>query len=63
MVFDIILKHTGNIFSYDVDRFPTSDGNFDPRWDGKPYKVKGFNDEKGIASIAFQLTDTINSLS
>jgi len=63
VVLDIILNHTGNIFSYDADRYPTSSGSFDPRWDGKPYKVKGFNDEKGIASIAFQLTDPSNSTS
>jgi glycosidase len=61
VVLDIILNHTGNIFSYDADRHPTSSGSFDPRWDGKPYKVKGFNDEKGIASIAFQLTDPNNA--
>ena len=63
IVLDIILNHTGNIFSYDADRYPTSSGSFDPRWDGKPYKVKGFNDEKGIASIAFQPTDPSNSTS
>ncbi len=61
VVLDIILNHTGNIFSYDADRYPTSSGSFDPRWDGKPYKVKGFNDEEGIASIAFQLTDPNNA--
>lgn len=60
IVLDIILNHTGNIFSYDADRYPTPNGNFDPRWDGKPYKVKGFNDEQGIPSIAFQLTDPNN---
>lgn len=60
VVLDIILNHTGNIFSYDADRYPTSSGNFDPRWDGKPYKVKGFNDEKGIPSITFKLTDANN---
>jgi glycosidase len=36
VVLDIILNHTGNIFSYDADRYPTSSGSFDPRWDGKP---------------------------
>ena len=61
VVFDIILNHTGNIFSYDADRYPTVDGNFDPRWDGKPYRVKGFNDDNGIPSIAFQVTDPSNS--
>ena len=65
VILDIILNHTGNIFSYDVDRYWTSDdkGNWflDPRWDGKPYKVKGFNDDKGDPSIPFQVTDPNNS--
>jgi glycosidase len=61
VVLDIILNHTGNIFSYDADRYLTSDGKIDPRWDGKPYKVKGFNDDKGNPSIPFQVTDPNNS--
>jgi len=61
VVLDIILNHTGNIFSYDADRYLNSDGKLDPRWDGKPYKVKGFNDDKGNPSIQFQVTDPKNS--
>jgi len=61
VILDIILKHTGKIFSYDADRYWTSDGKRDSRWDGKPYKVKGFNDDKGNPSIPFQVSDPNNS--
>ena len=53
VVLDIILNHTGNVFTYDPDRYPTGDGGFDPRWDGRPYRVKGFNAADGQASIPF----------
>jgi hypothetical protein len=47
VILDIILNHSGNVFSYEPDRYWTEgeDGNWflDPRWDGAPYEVKGFN--------------------
>jgi glycosidase len=58
VVLDIILNHTGNVFAYDPDRYPTQDGQgqtfLDPRWDGNPYRVKGFRDATGAATIPFQ---------
>ncbi|MGA2498234.1 MAG: alpha-amylase family glycosyl hydrolase, partial [Tepidisphaeraceae bacterium] len=44
VILDVIAHHTGNVFSYDADRYPTRDpatGNTfnDPRWDGRPYAV------------------------
>jgi glycosidase len=63
VVLDIILNHTGNIFSYRNDRQPRytdKKGNFDPRWDGKPYPVAGFNDAQGNPSIPFQAADRKN---
>jgi glycosidase len=64
VILDIILNHTGNIFSYDSDRYWTTDGQgnqfLDPRWDGKPYKVKGFNDASGQPTIPFRATDPNN---
>jgi glycosidase len=58
VILDIILNHTGDIFSYNPDRYPASDdkGNFymDPRWDNGPYKTRGFNNSDGAAVIPFQ---------
>jgi glycosidase len=55
VILDIILNHSGNVFSYDPDRYPIKDhpGEFDPRWDGRPYRVKGFNNDKGQPVIPF----------
>jgi glycosidase len=58
VILDVIAHHTGNVFSYDADRYPTRDlamgSTFnDPRWDGKPYTVAGFNDRLGKPSIPF----------
>lgn len=53
VVLDIILNHAGDIFSYDADRYPTGTGTFDPRWDGDPYRVAGFNNRSGSPSIPF----------
>lgn len=64
VILDIILNHTGNVFSYDADRYQTQDGNgnlfLDPRWDGNPYQVKGFNDKYKDSTIPFQKTDPDN---
>ena len=61
VILDIILNHSGNVFSYDADRYPTdTPGAFDPRWDGRAYAVKGFNDRHGHAVLPFgPLPDSI----
>jgi len=56
VLLDIIAHHTGNVFTYAADRYPTQDpatGRWfnDPRWDGKPYAVQGFNDSEGQPTI------------
>src|SRR5262252_4559953 len=56
VILDIIAHHTGNVFSYDADRYAVQDASTgrtynDPRWDGKPYAVQGFNDRSGQPSI------------
>jgi glycosidase len=57
VILDIILNHTGDMFSYDTDRYDTVDDKghhfIDSRWDSKPYKVKGFNDKAGSPAIPF----------
>ncbi len=61
VVMDIILNHSGNVFTYDPDRYWTKDdkGNWylDPRWDGNLYKVKGFRDSAGQPSLFFAPVD------
>ncbi len=62
VVLDIILNHTGQVFVYDPDRYDAVDSNGnhfkDPRWDGNPYKVKGFRDATGAPSLPFTAVDT-----
>src|SRR5262249_17819907 len=57
VVLDIILNHSGNVFSYDADRFWTDDGSghwfLDPRWDGAPYRPRGFNRASGEPTLPF----------
>ena len=58
VVMDIILNHSGNVFSYAPDRYWTEDSNsgnyyMDPRWDGNTYPVKGFNAANGDPKIPF----------
>jgi hypothetical protein len=59
IILDIILNHTGNVFSYQLNlqRYPSMDHNgnviMDPRWDGNFYPVQGFNDSNGVPSIPF----------
>ncbi len=62
VILDIIAHHTGNVFTYDADRYTTHDpasGQWynDPRWDGKPYAVKGFNDRDGRPTLPFDSPD------
>jgi glycosidase len=58
VILDIILNHTGNVFTYAADRYWTfNPGNgqhyLDPRWDGRPYQVQGFNNAAGQPDIPF----------
>jgi glycosidase len=62
VILDIVAHHTGNVFSYAPDRYMTHDpasGRWtnDPRWDGKPYAVQGFNDREGRPTLPFQPAD------
>jgi glycosidase len=59
VILDIIAHHTGNVFTYAPDRYMSHDpalGRWynDPRWDGKPYAVEGFNDRDGRPTLAFE---------
>src|SRR6201988_1877318 len=59
---DIVAHHTGNVFAYAPDRYMTHDpatGQWynDPRWDGRPYKVQGFNDREGRPTLSFGTAD------
>jgi glycosidase len=56
VILDIIAHHTGNVFSYAPDRYSTHDSSSgrwynDPRWDGRPYAVQGFNDREGHPTL------------
>ncbi|HTU17536.1 MAG TPA: alpha-amylase family glycosyl hydrolase [Gemmataceae bacterium] len=56
VILDIVAHHTGNVFSYAADRYMTHDpasGQWynDPRWDGRPYNVQGFNDREGHPTL------------
>jgi glycosidase len=56
VILDIILNHSGNVFSYNPDRYAvTQNGQtfLQPRWDGRPYAVKGFNNSLGNPIIPF----------
>jgi glycosidase len=62
VILDIIAHHTGNVFTYDPDRYPTNDAATgrtynDARWDGRPYAVKGFNDRHGRPTLPFDAPD------
>ncbi len=62
VILDIIAHHTGNVFSYNADRYATHDpatGRWynDARWDGKPYAVQGFNDKNGQPTLPFDKPD------
>ena len=55
VILDIILNHVGDVFGYNPDRYSTATGGMDPRWDGRPYAVRGFHDAHGIPSLPFEL--------
>ena len=52
VILDVILNHSGNVFGYRADRYP-SDGGMDPRWDGRPYLVEGFRNAFGQPNLPF----------
>ena len=59
VILDVVAHHTGNVFAYDPDRYATHDpatGRWynDPRWDGRPYAVQGFNDRDGRPTLPFE---------
>jgi len=62
VIVDIVAHHTGNVFTYEPDRYVVHDSNtgrtyYDPRWDGKSYAVRGFNDRRGqpiIGAVEFE---------
>jgi glycosidase len=58
VILDVVLNHTGDVFAYDPDRYPTVDPGtgreyMDPRWDGRPYRVAGWRDETGAPALPF----------
>lgn len=66
VILDIIAHHTGNVFSYDADRYPTHDPETgkifnDPRWDGRPYAVAGFHDREGRPTLPFGNPDQLSA--
>jgi glycosidase len=59
VILDIILNHSGNVFSYAPDRYWTQDpanGQWylDARWDSRPYAVAGFHDSAGQPHLPFE---------
>jgi glycosidase len=48
VILDIILNHSGDVFSY-------TNGN--PNWTGAVYQVQGFNDEQGSPTLPFGPVD------
>ena len=64
VILDIILNHSGNVFSYAPDRYLTQDPGsgqtyLDPRWDGRPYDVAGFHDASGAPTLPFGPVDLL----
>lgn len=61
VVLDVIVNHAGDVFAYDADRYAerTNEGipYFDARWDGKPYKVKGYRNGSGLPLLPFRPVD------
>jgi glycosidase len=66
VILDIIAHHTGNVFSYDADRYPTRNPATgavfnDPRWDGRQYNVIGFHDRAGQPTLPFGKRDEMSA--
>lgn len=58
VILDVILNHSGNVFTYDADRYLTYNTYMkqyfnDTRWDASEYEVEGFNDKEGKPVIPF----------
>jgi len=58
IILDIIAHHAGNVFAYHPNRYlvrdaHTGQSHYDPRWDGNPYAVRGFNDRNGEPTIVW----------
>src|SRR5688572_6173655 len=64
VILDIIAHHTGNVFTYDADRYPAHDASGrwfnDARWDGRPFAVAGFNDRDGVPTLPFGIPDEMS---
>ena len=64
VILDIIVNHTGDVFAYDADRYPASDGRggtfMDPRWDGRPYRVAGLRDATGAPTLPLGTVDLVS---
>ncbi len=62
VILDIIFNHTGDVYDYDADRYDTKDSNghhfIDPRWDGHPYRVKGYRNDYGRPELPFARVDS-----
>jgi hypothetical protein len=59
LILDIILNHSGNVFSYSGDR--DAEGTLRERpWTGSTYPVEGFNDKQGNPTIPFVQADPQN---
>jgi glycosidase len=66
VILDVIAHHAGNVFNYNADRYPTSrpetgDTFNDPRWDGRPYAVTGFNDRTGQPTLPFGVRERMSA--
>jgi glycosidase len=61
VILDIILNHTGDVFSYHPNRYPATrpDGSqfLDSRWDGNLYDVAGFNAANGAPTVPFAVAN------
>lgn len=53
VLLDVVLNHAGDVFAYDPDRHAGPGGALDPRWDGGPYRVRGFRDASGAPRLPF----------
>jgi len=64
VILDVIAHHCGNVFSYDVDEYTMRDSahgeSSDPKWDGKPHKVAGFNDRDGKPMLPFGIPEEMS---
>jgi len=65
VILDVIAHHTGNVFTYAPDHDPTTNAVGgralgQPRWDGRPHPVAGFNDRRGRPTVPFIYGDAIS---